>query len=150
MPAAKSALQRGRARLKELAKAQYDVRLPLLSETDRDRLLKYVDVFRSGDFDAVRLMLADDVRLDLVARLKLEGRENVSRYFTGYAEATHWRFAAGVVDGQPVMLVFDSNGPMDAPAHFVVLDWRAGRIIRIRDFLFAPYALEASAWLRLS
>jgi RNA polymerase sigma-70 factor (ECF subfamily) len=48
------------------------------------------------------------------------------------------------------MLVFDGNGPMDAPAHFVVLDWRAGHIVRIRDFLFAPYALEASEWLRLS
>jgi RNA polymerase sigma-70 factor (ECF subfamily) len=48
------------------------------------------------------------------------------------------------------MLVFDSRGAMDAPAHFVVLDWQAGRIIGIRDFLFAPYALEASEWLRLS
>ncbi len=150
MPAAKSALQRGRARIRDLARERYDVRLPLLSDADRHRLLEYVEMFRAGNFDAVRLMLADDVRLDLVARLRLQGRDNVGRYFTGYADAPHWRFAAGAVDGRPVMLVFDSRGPMDTPAHFVVLDWRADRIAGIRDFLFAPYVLEAAEWLRLS
>ena len=127
-----------------------DVRLPLLSDDERGRLLKFVEMFRSGNFDSVRQTLADDVKLDLVARLKLRGREKIGQYFTRYAQARHWRFAAGSVDGVPAMLVFDANGPMDKPAHFVLLDWRSDRISGIRDFLFAPYALEASGWVRLS
>lgn len=148
-PAAKSALQRGRARLKELASETDDVRVPLLSDADRGRLSTYVDCFRQGDFDAVRRMLADDVELDLVAKLRLKGKDRVDPYFTRYAQATNWQFSAGAVDGRPVMLVYDKNGPMLAPTHFVVLDWRADRIAGIRDFLFTPYALEAADWLVL-
>ena len=147
--AAKSALQRGRAALRLLAQAPEDVRLPLMSDSDRRKIAAYVDLFRSGDFDSIRAILADDVRLDLVNRLQLQGRAEIRRYFTGYAEETKWRFALGAVEGQPAMLVFDSTGPMERPAHFVLIDWAESRIIEIRDFLFAPYVLEAIDWVRL-
>jgi RNA polymerase sigma-70 factor (ECF subfamily) len=149
-PAAKSALQRGRQRLKELiADGEEGGQLPRLADPERMRLQNYVALFRSGDFDAIRQMLADDVRLDLVNRLKLRGRKEVSPYFTRYAEAEHWRFALGAVDGRPAMLVYDARGPMDRPSHFVVLEWRAAAIAGIKDFLFAPYAMEAIDWVRL-
>jgi RNA polymerase sigma-70 factor (ECF subfamily) len=106
-------------------------------------------LFRSGDFDAIRAMLADDVKLDLVNRLQLQGRDKISLYFTRYAEETKWRFALGAVEGLPAMLVFDSTGPMARPAHFVLIDWSENRIIEIRDFLFASYVLEAIDWVRL-
>jgi len=147
--AAKSALQRGRAGLRRLAQAPEDTRLPLLSDSDRQKITAYVDLFRSGDFDAIRAMLSDDVKLDLVNRLKLEGRDRIGLYFTRYAEVTKWRFALGAVEGQPAMLVFDSTGAMERPAHFVLIDWSESRIIKIRDFLFAPYVLEAIDWVRL-
>jgi RNA polymerase sigma-70 factor (ECF subfamily) len=148
--AAKSALQRGRAALRILARVPEDARLPLLSDPDRRKIAAYVTLFRSGDFDAIRAMLADDVQLDLVNRLQLEGRDKIVPYFTRYAEVTKWRFALGAVEGQPAMLVFDSTGPMDRPAHFVLIDWSQDRISRIRDFLFAPYVLDATDWVRLS
>jgi len=47
------------------------------------------------------------------------------------------------------MLVFDGTGSMERPAHFVLIDWSEGRITAIRDFLFAPYVLEAIDWARL-
>ncbi len=147
--AAKSALQRGRAALRRLAQAPEDTRLPLMSDADRRKITAYVHLFRSGDFDAIRAMLADDVKLDLVNRLQLEGRDKIGRYFTRYAEETKWRFALGAVEGRPAMLVFDSTGPMERPAHFVLIDWSESRIIEIRDFLFAPYVLEAIDWVRL-
>src|SRR3984957_12369321 len=75
--AAKSALQRGRAALRRLAKAPEDSLLPLMSDSDRRMITAYVHLFRSGDFDAIRAMLADDVKLDLVNRLQLEGREKI-------------------------------------------------------------------------
>ncbi|MGZ2483985.1 RNA polymerase sigma factor (sigma-70 family) [Rhizobium pisi] len=147
--AAKSALQRGRAQLRLLAQAPEDIRLPLISDKDRRKMAAYVDLFRSGDFDAIRAMLADAVKLDLVNRLHWQGRDKINPYFTRYAEETKWRFALGAVEGQPAMLVFDSTGAMESPAHFVLIDWSEGRIIEIRDFLFAPYVLEAIDWVRL-
>ena len=124
-------------------------RLPLLSDADRRKITAYVRLFRSGDFDAIRAMLADDVKLDLVNRLQLEGRDKINPYFTRYAEVTKWRFVLGAVEGRPAMLVFDSTGPMERPAHFVLVDWRNDLISAIRDFLFAPYVLETIDWVRL-
>ncbi|MDL2401965.1 sigma-70 family RNA polymerase sigma factor [Rhizobium mayense] len=147
--AAKSALQRGRAALRQLAQEPEDIRLPLMSDSDRRKITAYVDLFRGGDFDAIRAMLADDVKLELVNRLRLEGREKIGVYFTRYAQEAKWRFALGAVEGQPAMLVFDSNGPMERPAHFVLVGWSESRIIEIRDFLFAPYVLETIDWVRL-
>ncbi|MBZ3694332.1 sigma-70 family RNA polymerase sigma factor [Phyllobacterium calauticae] len=147
--AAKSALQRGRVALRQLAQAPEDTRLPLMSDPDRRKITAYVHLFRSGNFDAIRAMLADDVKLDLVNRLEWKGRDKIGLYFTRYAEETKWRFAFGAVEGQPAMLVFDSTGPMDRPAHFVLIGWSDSRIIEIRDFLFAPYVLEGINWVQL-
>ena len=147
--AAKSALQRARLALRQLAQMPEDTRLPLMSDADRGKMTAYVQFFRNGDFDAVRAMLAEDVKLDLVNRLKLQGRDKIGLYFTRYAQEKKWRFALGAVEGQPAMLVFDSTGAMERPAYFVLVEWRNDRIASIRDFLFAPYALEAIEWGRL-
>jgi RNA polymerase sigma factor (sigma-70 family) len=147
--AAKSALQRGRVALRQLARVPEDTRLPLMSDEARRKIAAYVHLFQVGDFAAIRAMLADDVKLDLVNRLKLEGRDKIGLYFTRYAEEQKWRFALGAVEGQPAMLVFDGTRTMERPAHFVLIDWRSDRIIAIRDFLFAAYALEAVDWVRL-
>ncbi|MFK0275991.1 sigma-70 family RNA polymerase sigma factor [Ensifer sp. NPDC090286] len=148
--AAKSALQRARVALRQLAQRREDMRLPLISDANRQKMASFVRFFQGGDFDAIRAMLADDVKLELVNRLKLEGREGIGRYFTRYAQETRWRFALGAIEGRPAMLVFDSVGPMEKPAHFVVLDWRGDEIGAIRDFLFAPYVLETVDWVGLA
>jgi hypothetical protein len=48
------------------------------------------------------------------------------------------------------MLVFDNAGPMEKPAHVVLLDWEKDQIVAIRDFLFVPYTIEAIDWARLA
>jgi RNA polymerase sigma factor (sigma-70 family) len=148
--AAKSALQRGRANLRKLAAIPEDTRLPLMSEEERQRLVAYVAWFRAGDFDAIQAMLAEDVKLDLVNRLTLEGRDKVSVYFTRYAEEVRWRFVFGSIEGNPAILVFDVTGSMQKPSHFVLLEWKQDRVTSIRDFLFAPYAIETVDWARLN
>ncbi len=106
----------------------------------------FVDLFRTGDFDTIRAMLADDVKLDLVSRFNRQGRDTVAPYFARYAEATKWRFALGAIEGRPAMLVFES-GRTETPSHFVLVDWHGDRICAIRDFLFAGYALESADWV---
>ncbi len=140
--AAKSALQRGRVRLREFAREPADVSLPILSDVMRARLIKYVEGFKTGDFDTVRAMLADEVKLDLVAKLRWQGKSDVRGYYAAYAAAKHWAFAAAVADGRAAMLVYDRRVSLETPAYFVALDFDGDRVVSIHDFLYARYAME--------
>jgi RNA polymerase sigma factor (sigma-70 family) len=150
LPAAKSALQRGRQKLKNLAADGWDApSVPLLPDSERRKLQNYVVAFQGGDFDTIRQMLADDVRLDLVNRLQWQGKKEVAPYFARYAEVKHWHFALGAVDGRAAMLVYDAREQTSRPAYFVVLVWSENKVVAIRDFLYAPYTMEACDWVRL-
>jgi RNA polymerase sigma-70 factor (ECF subfamily) len=140
--AAKSALQRGRVRLREFAREPADVSLPALSNGMRARLTTYVEGFKIGDFDTVRAMLADDVKLDLVAKLRKQGKSEVGEYYAAYAAAKRWAYAAGVVDGRAAMLVYDREISLGTPAYFVALDFDGDRLVSIHDFLYARYAMD--------
>ena len=140
--AAKSALQRGRVRLREFAAEPADILLPMLSDGMRARLIKYVEGFKTGDFDTVRAMLADDVKLDLVAKLHKRGKSEVGGYYAAYAAAQQWAYAAGVVDGRAAMLVYDRKISLEMPAYFVALGFDGDRVVSIHDFLFARYAMD--------
>jgi RNA polymerase sigma-70 factor (ECF subfamily) len=148
--AAKSALQRGRVRLREFAKEPADVSLPMLSDGMRARLTTYVEGFKIGDFDTVRAMLADDVKLDLVAKLRKQGKSKVEEYYAAYAAAKQWAYAAGVVDGRAAMLVYDREISLGTPAYFVALDFDGDRVVSIHDFLYARYAMEGIDLFRLN
>src|SRR5882762_159140 len=78
LPAVKAALHRGRLQLRRLAAEPDDLPHPGMSEADRERLGVYVAHFNARDFDAIRAMIADDVRLDLVNRNRLNGKAEVS------------------------------------------------------------------------
>ncbi len=148
--AAKSALQRARVRLRKFAKEPADVSLPPLSDGMRARLTTYVEGFKIGDFDTVRAMLADDVRLDLVAKLRKQGKSEVREYYAAYAAAKHWAYAAGVVDGRAAMLVYDREISLLTPAYFVALGFDGDRVVSIHDFLYARYAMDGIDLLPLN
>jgi RNA polymerase sigma-70 factor, ECF subfamily len=143
-PAIKAALQRGRDRLRTLAAETDDALVPALPEPERTRLRTYVERFNAHDFDAVRAMLAEDVRLELVNRLRLDGKRNVAPYFTNYVVRPHWRFIPGFVDRCPAALVYDADDPDQRVKYFVLLAWAGERVIGIRDFVFARYAMEGA------
>jgi len=145
VPSVKAALQRGRARLRALATEAEDAPVPTLAEPERARLKAYVERFNAHDFDAVRAMLAEDVRLELVNRVRLEGKKSVAPYFSNYATRPHWRFIAGFVDGRPAVLVYDADDPDERLKYFVLLDWAGEKVVFIRDFVFARYAMEGAA-----
>ncbi|MHB2008606.1 MAG: sigma-70 family RNA polymerase sigma factor [Acidobacteriaceae bacterium] len=140
--AAKSALQRGRVRLREIAKEPADVSVPMLSDVMRARLIKYVEGFKTGDFDTVRAMLAEDVKLDLVAKLRKQGKNEVGEYYARYAAAEQWAYTAGIVDGRAAMLVYDREASLETPAYFVALDFVGDRVVSVHDFLYARYAMD--------
>jgi RNA polymerase sigma-70 factor (ECF subfamily) len=118
-----------------------------LSEADRARLSAYVTHFNARDFDAIRAMIADDVRLELVSKTQLNGKAEVSsRYFGNYSKINDWHLAPGTVEGRPAILVFDPNAPGSEPKYFILLDWQAGKVATIRDFRHASYVIEAAEY----
>jgi RNA polymerase sigma-70 factor (ECF subfamily) len=86
--------------------------------------------------------LADDVKLDLVAKLCKQGKSEVGGYYAAYAAAKQWAFAAAVADGRPAMLVYDREVSLETPAYFVALDFDGDRLVSIHDFLYARYAMD--------
>jgi RNA polymerase sigma-70 factor (ECF subfamily) len=150
IPAAKSALQRGRTRLRELAQEPGDIAPPALADSERIRLTAYVERFNARDFDAIRNMLAEDVRLDLVNRAQRRGRAEVGEYFHRYSLRSDWQFVAGFIDRRPAVLVRDLHDPRGQPTSFILLDWRDGSVFSIRDFLFARYAMDGAELVTLS
>lgn len=137
VPAVKAALHRGRAQLRQSA-AEDSPAGPAMSATDLRQLTAYVERFNAHDFDAIRALLAEDVRLDLVGRAQSLGREKVGRYFTNYDGRDDWRLAVGVVDGRPGVLVYDAG----RVAYFAMVEWAGGRIARIVDFRYARYVMD--------
>ena len=147
LPAAKAALHRGRAQLREIADEPDDAPQPRLSDADRARLGAYVAHFNARDFDAIRAMISDDVQLDLVSKIRMHGKAEVSRYFGNYSKVSDWHLVPGLVEGRPAILVFDPNEQDPKPKYFMLLDWTAGKVANIRDFRHAPYVLDGAEYL---
>jgi RNA polymerase sigma-70 factor (ECF subfamily) len=146
LPAVKAALHRGRTRLRELADEPDDQPRPELSKAERDRLGAYVAHFNARDFDAIRAMISDDVRLDLVNKTRINGKAEVSRYFGNYSKLSDWHLVAGLVEGHPAILVFDPNEMASGPKYFMLLQWSADKVLTIRDFRHAAYVIDGAEY----
>ena len=145
IPSVKANLHRGRTRLRELANEPDDQPLPALSQSERTLLRAYVDRFNARDFEAIRDMLAEEVWLDMVARARMKGPDEITaKYFRNYGLADDWRLALGVVDGRPALVVSDPADPNRRIAYFVELTWAGERISRIRDFRYARYVADGA------
>jgi RNA polymerase sigma-70 factor (ECF subfamily) len=148
IPSIKAALHRGRGRLRALASAPDDRPWPVLSAAESARLIEYTALFNARDFDTIRDMLADDVRLELVNLRRLKGKE-VATYFGNYARVGDWHVTPGLIDGRPVVLVREGDDPSAPPSYFIMLEWADGKIVNIRDFRYARYAVEGAAVIAL-
>jgi RNA polymerase sigma-70 factor, ECF subfamily len=147
LPATKAALHRGRTQLRERAQEGDEAPRPALSDADQARLNAYVASFNARDFDNIRAMLADDVRLELVGKTRMRGKAEVSRYFGNYSKVSDWRLVAGSVEGRPAILVFDPNEKDGGPKYFMLLGFAADKVTAIRDFRHAPYIIESAEYL---
>lgn len=121
-----------------------DARVPMLTARQRRLLRAYVDLFNARDVDGVRAMLGEEVRLDLVARHKVAGKTEVSKYLAIYGKLRDGLFVPGFVDGRTAALVCDPANPLGEPIYFVVLHWSIDGLISIRDFRYARYAIDGA------
>jgi RNA polymerase sigma-70 factor (ECF subfamily) len=139
--AVKADLHRGRTRLREFLHEADDAPVPVLREPERSRLKLYVERFNARDFDAVRDMLAEDVRLDLVNAAQRKGRGGFDSYLGNYGKEHNWRLAVGFADGRPAVLVQDSENSSGRPRNFILLEWAGDKVLSIRDFSHARYVM---------
>jgi RNA polymerase sigma-70 factor, ECF subfamily len=145
VPEIKAVLHRGRSRLRELGK-RAEKGAPVLDEREFKLLTRYIDLFNARDFEAVRQMLTDETRLDLVNKASLRGASEISRnYFHNYQKLDDWHFRLGTVENRPAILVFDSQTePATRPAYFLLLTIEDGQISAIRDYRYARHVAETA------
>jgi RNA polymerase sigma-70 factor (ECF subfamily) len=143
VPEIKAALHRGRTRLREFAQS-VEVDTPVsLDEHERELLARYIDRFNARDFEAVRAMLADEVRLDLIGRAKMRGVAEVSNnYFYNYLQLDDWHFGLGLVEGRPAILAYDPHEVSPQLAYFLLITWDGLQVSFIRDYRYARYVIQ--------
>jgi len=150
VPAVKANLHRGRQRLVELASEPDDRPPAALAAADRERLAAYVARFNARDFDALRAQLADEVKVEVVNRTRLNGRSDVSRYFGNYSQSRDWRLVTGLADRRPAVLVYDPDEAATTPLYFILLDWAGDHLLALRDFRYARYVTDGAELIEAS
>ena len=144
LAATKAALHRGREQLRQLASAPDETVLPTLDPDAERRLRSYVDRFNARDFDAVRAMIAEDIRLEVVNRTRMRGKAQVSTYYGNYSRARDWSLSLGFVDGRPAILIRNPTVDGRPVSGFMLLEWLGDEVGAIRDFRYAGYALDGA------
>jgi RNA polymerase sigma factor (sigma-70 family) len=155
--AVKGHLARGRARLREInAEATTLPEVRTASEAVR----RYVALFNQRDWDGLRALLADDVKLNQSSHPMRIGSEDVGLFFTLYGESgSVWLAPAwlngseggrdgGRNGGREVIAVFDDRAD-PKPSTLMWLEWRDGRISFIHDYRHVRYVV-ADAELALA
>jgi len=136
--AVKAHLARGRARLKAInaqAPAQSAPRPP------SPAVARYVALFNRHDWDGLRAMLADDVRLVQSTYPLRAGAANVAMFFGIYSGSAPVRLAAAWLDGREVIAVFEDLQAAK-PSYLMWLEWRDGLISFIRDYKYVRYVIN--------
>jgi RNA polymerase sigma factor (sigma-70 family) len=136
--AVKAHLARGRARLKAInaqAAAQPALRPP------SPAVARYVALFNRRDWDGLRALLADDVRLVQSTYPLRAGAADVGMFFGIYSRSAPVRLAPAWLDGREVIAVYE-DPQVAKPGYLMWLEWRDGRISFIRDYKYARYVID--------
>jgi RNA polymerase sigma factor (sigma-70 family) len=138
--AVKAHLARGRARLREINTRAVAAAEP---KSTSAAVANYVALFNAGNWDGLRALLADDVKLQQSAYSLRVGAADVGKFFTIYAGFEGVRLAPAWVEGREVIAVFEGSANT-GPSYFMWLEWRDGRISFIRDYRYARYIVADS------
>jgi RNA polymerase sigma factor (sigma-70 family) len=138
--AVKGHLARGRARLREINAR--DDRLPDARPASA-AVARYVALFNRQDWDGLRALLADDVKLNQATHPLRIGSADVGMFFGIYAKMDAVWLAPAWLDDREVIAVFESSDD-PKPSYLMWLEWRDGQISLIRDYRYVRYvAAEA-------
>ncbi len=143
VPAVKSALHRGRERLRAQEPPSREHKEAAKGSVSPE-VVRYATLFNARDWDGVRAMLAEDVRLDLVSRSRRSGKQEVSGYVDQYDKHEGWRLVPAWLEGREVVAAFRDAGD-ERPGYFIELTLADGQVTAIRDFRYVPYIAAEAA-----
>jgi RNA polymerase sigma factor (sigma-70 family) len=143
--AVKGHLARGRARLREV---NTQAGPPLDTRPASAALARYVALFNQRNWDGLRALLADDVRLVQSSHPIRIGSADVGSFFTIYAKIDGLWLAPAWLEGREVIAVFENRAD-PKPSYMMWLEWRDGLIGFIRDYRYVRY-VTADAELALA
>jgi RNA polymerase sigma-70 factor (ECF subfamily) len=133
--AVKGHLARGRARLREI-NAQTG---PLADAGPASAAVaRYVSLFNQRDWDGLRALLADDVKLIQSTHPLRVGSADVGSFFTIYASIDGVWLAPAWLEGREVIAVYENRADRK-PSYMMWLEWREGQIVFIRDYRYVRY-----------
>ncbi len=133
--AVKAHLARGRARLRQI-NAQAGP--PAEARPASAAVTRYADLFNRRDWNSLRALLADDVKLNQSSHPPRIGRADVGMFFTIYAKSETVWLAPAWLEGREVIAVFENRAD-PKPSYMMWLEWRDGRISFIRDYRHVRY-----------
>ncbi len=136
--AVKAHLARGRARLKAINAQTSEQPTPRSPSPD---VARYVTLFNRHDWDGLRAMLADDVRLVQSAHPLRAGAADVGMFFGIYARSAPVRLAPAWLEGREVIAVYEDPLAVK-PSYLMWLEWTDGRISFIRDYRYVRYVVD--------
>jgi RNA polymerase sigma-70 factor (ECF subfamily) len=136
--AVKAHLARGRARLKAI---NGEAPVETAPRPPSPAVARYVALFNRRDWDRLRAMLADDVRLIQSSYPLRAGRADVSVFFGVYAQSPPARVGPAWLNGREVIAVWEDSRAAK-PSYFMWLEWTDGRISFIRDYRHIPYVVD--------
>lgn len=141
VPAVKAALHRGRTRLRDLGRQAQQAAPVALSPHDWAMTQLYAQRFNARDFDGLRALLVEDVKLQLAGRRALRGKKEVSVYFGNYAGLQGLHAEPAVIEGATGLWIREEGAA--SPGYPIVLEWHEGGLRVIRDFRYARYVNDA-------
>jgi RNA polymerase sigma-70 factor (ECF subfamily) len=136
--AVKGHLARGRARLKEINRQAIAPPEPRQASA---AVAHYAALFNQRDWDGLRALLADDVKLNQASYPLRTGSADVGMFFTIYARSERVWLAPAWLEGREVLAVFGHRAD-PTPAYVMWLAWRDGRISFIQDYRHVPYVAD--------
>jgi RNA polymerase sigma-70 factor (ECF subfamily) len=135
--AVKGHLSRGRASLKEIntrARPLAEALVPSAATS------LYIRLFNQRDWDGLRALLAEDVRLNQSSYPLRVGRTNVGLFFSIYADSPEVRLVPARLEGREVIAVFE-DPDSSKPSYMMWLEWRDGLISFIHDYRHVRYVV---------
>jgi RNA polymerase sigma factor (sigma-70 family) len=139
--AVKAHLARGRTRLKAInAQATAQAQVQSAPRPPSPAVARYVAMFNRRDWDGLRALLADDVRLVQSTYPVRTGAADVGMFFGIYGRSAPVRLAAAWLDGREVIAVWEDAAVK--PSYLMWLEWTDGRISFIRDYKYVRYVID--------
>ena len=144
--AVKSALHRGRSRLKAAQVAP----APALAAAPRDVVDRFVAALTAKDFEAIRALCLADVTIDMVGGAGFDGYAAGKMvvehaHFVmpdwGFGENPHWQ--AAIYQGEPIVIGFRTLGGVEGLNEVWRFEEGEGGVSRLRLYCFSPDVLAA-------